>query len=451
MLMPHIKETLKDKQLIFLNTDMFQIKNKRQKYELFSDVIVDMFKDENIFTQMHVLNTLHPFLQKLPLSTFNQLCNHIKNTIQKHKVPDGDMVGIVAAQSISERFTQTTLNSFHIAGSKTAAAQMGITRVVELLDALKLLKQPIISNIQSKYTENFFEHTLANSSHSYGIKYDYNTEFSPYQYFFHINREFVVFALMATNKFQIDKDGVIHFEAMKVSWKYYKDKKHLVGRVNKKFILSIVKTKFNYVSNKKICGATCEDIENDTVFFKHGTLLHKNLTLNDIFFAMPDVDLTKIIPNDIHFIAQNFGIEAARTYLVREIPHVLAQEGIYINYRHITLLVDNMTSDGFIRPNKFSGVKDSIFLKATFEQATKTFANAAGLQKTDPLQNVSAQIILGKLTNLGSNQSKIISKETPVQLPTEYPTQPPESPTYFPASPIYEDTTTDIIEPTFFV
>ena len=72
---------------------------------------------------------------------FNKMLDYMVTQIEFRSIPNGDMVGIVAAQSISERFTQTTLNSFHIAGTKREAAQMGIKRVVELLDVLKLIKQ----------------------------------------------------------------------------------------------------------------------------------------------------------------------------------------------------------------------------------------------------------------------------------------------------------------------
>lgn len=470
MIMPTLREILKDRHMIFINLDNFVKRRKKTKTQLFADILVDSFQHlNNVFLQMHILVTLRPFLGTTDLATFSQICKHIGDTVEKRKIPSGDMVGIVAAQSISERFTQTTLNSFHIAGSKKAAAQMGISRVVELLDALKLLKQPIVKNVHTKYpTRDIFERTLANSSSLYSIYYALHNlnlyyhldldkyPYSPYVLMFQLEDTLVVHNMLYKTKFYKDTRGIIHFTFMDVHWKYYPEVELLMGYVDKRLGLHLIKHKFRNIAHRKICGAPLESFEDGTLFFKHGTMLHKTFTLQDIFEAFPDVDLTRVIPNDIHFIYQNFGIEAVRNYLLKELPTVLAQEGIHINIRHIMLLVDNMTAEGYVRPNKFSGIKNSVLLKASFEQATRTLATAASLNQKDTLQNVSAQIIMGLLVKSGSNQSKMIPQQTsthePMQIDTPHQPSPPSSPEYFPASPIYEDQPMeDVVEPTFFV
>eukprot|EP00798_Chlamydomonas_sp_ICE-L_P006305 gene6305-biopygen1438 len=58
----------------------------------------------------------------------------------------GEMVGIVAAQSIGEPCTQLTLNSFHVAGQQAAtAATSGVPRLRELLSMTKKIKTPTMA------------------------------------------------------------------------------------------------------------------------------------------------------------------------------------------------------------------------------------------------------------------------------------------------------------------
>lgn len=108
-----IEEKLKSKPLLFLNLEKYKrtIKNKRLKYDFdYIKVTVETFSKYNFQMQMQVLWRIHTFFDNLPPHHFKEMVSYIENMIEKRKIPSGDMVGIVAAQSISERFTQTTLN-----------------------------------------------------------------------------------------------------------------------------------------------------------------------------------------------------------------------------------------------------------------------------------------------------------------------------------------------------
>ena len=59
--------------------------------------------------------------------------------------------------------------------------------------------------------------------------------------------------------------------------------------------------------------------------------------------AVEMVDATKTISNDVIEIKQVLGIEAARQSLINEFRNVLNFYGIYVNYRHLSVLVDVMT------------------------------------------------------------------------------------------------------------
>ena len=59
------------------------------------------------------------------------------------EVAYGEPVGVIAAQSIGEPGTQMTLRTFHYAGVQSLA-QLGFTRLVEIVDATKRPKSPVM-------------------------------------------------------------------------------------------------------------------------------------------------------------------------------------------------------------------------------------------------------------------------------------------------------------------
>lgn len=89
------------------------------------------------------------------------------------------------------------------------------------------------------------------------------------------------------------------------------------------------------------------------------------------------LDLRRIYTNDMHAIARNYGIEAARAALVREITNVFAVYGITVDGRHLSLITDHMTFTGTIKGMN-RGAMDGISpLQAmTFETTTNFLKNS---------------------------------------------------------------------------
>ena len=72
---------------------------------------------------------------------FDELCQEIKNVYIRSMVEPGEMVGIIAGQSIGEPTSQMTLNTKHMAGV-VSTANMGVPRIQELLSYSKSPKTP---------------------------------------------------------------------------------------------------------------------------------------------------------------------------------------------------------------------------------------------------------------------------------------------------------------------
>ncbi|KDE04774.1 hypothetical protein MVLG_04828 [Microbotryum lychnidis-dioicae p1A1 Lamole] len=110
------------------------------------------------------------------------------------------------------------------------------------------------------------------------------------------------------------------------------------------------------------------------------------------------VHLNNIYTNDIGAILRTYGVEAARTSIIKEMSGVFSVYGIGVDYRHLTIIADYMTSEGQYKPFNRTGLSNnsSPFLKASFETTANFVAEAALLGDFDDLGTPSANIVLGK-------------------------------------------------------
>jgi DNA-directed RNA polymerase II subunit RPB1 len=116
-------------------------------------------------------------------------------------------------------------------------------------------------------------------------------------------------------------------------------------------------------------------------------------------------DFYTIISNNMWDIYNCFGIEAARQFLFEELWNLVTSDGSYINPCHVMLLVDIMTHHGSIVSISRYGMKKenaSVLIKSSFEESVDNFLNAAFFSETDHVNGVSASIICGKRSHMGT-------------------------------------------------
>ena len=156
--------------------------------------------------------------------------------------------------------------------------------------------------------------------------------------------------------------------------------------------------------NKKVRGADGADIVE--VIQENGTFtINTSLTdLREIWHF--GVAINSVKTNDVHAVYRILGVEAARNKLIQELTDILAFYGLYVNCRHIFLLVDWMTSKGGLIPLTRHGIKevdDSPLKMATFEEIVNVFTTSAYLKKKDELKGISERILVGAPPAIGSN------------------------------------------------
>lgn len=115
--------------------------NTSSKYAIIDDY------DAKTMLRIALYDALNPKIvnQKYGLSkeTFDSIIKEIEVNFNDNIVEPGEMIGIIAAQSLGEAVTQMTLNAFHHSGiASLTHSTMGVPRINELISATKNPKTP---------------------------------------------------------------------------------------------------------------------------------------------------------------------------------------------------------------------------------------------------------------------------------------------------------------------
>ncbi|KAK4337089.1 hypothetical protein RND71_044190 [Anisodus tanguticus] len=334
----------------------------------------------------------------------------------------GEAVGLLAAQSIGEPSTQMTLNTFHFAGrgemnvtleeedsssdeeggdGDADDARTKGTRNQELTyeepeeeefeksdsEEVSENEENIISTEKNNDSENETneesvikkERKRINSNLKQDRINSVKAQFpiiDDYD-FDDVNEEWCVLSLQfSLGQFKIDLASLIQEETKKAV--LYK-----VGKIDKAFL----------VKNPNAIESEYESmIKTEGVSF-----------LSLIKFSNY-LDLNRVYSNDIHAIANTFGIEAGRKAVVQEMKNVFGVYGIEIDPRHLSLIADYMTFSGVIKGmNRFSiNSNSSPIQQITFETSMQFLKNATLLGIKDEISSPSARLFIGRPITAGS-------------------------------------------------
>lgn len=81
---------------------------------------------------------------------FQHVIGEIESRFCRATVNPGEMVGVLAAQSIGEPATQMTLNTFHFAGVSSKNVTLGVPRLKEILNVARNIKTPSMTVYQEQ-------------------------------------------------------------------------------------------------------------------------------------------------------------------------------------------------------------------------------------------------------------------------------------------------------------
>ena len=152
-------------------------------------------------------------------------------------------------------------------------------------------------------------------------------------------------------------------------------------------------------------GKECENEQN-----VHCQLITEGTNLLDILGLSKYVDPVNTISNDIYEIYEVLGIEAARQALFNEIDDIFKESG-NVNQRHISLLIDTMTSKGSLLSIDRHGINRSDIgplAKCSFEETADILIKSGVFGEYDKMQGVAANVIVGQIPKCGTGDSDII-------------------------------------------
>ncbi|MBR9693433.1 DNA-directed RNA polymerase subunit A'' [Candidatus Woesearchaeota archaeon] len=327
-------------------------------------------------------------------------------------VDPGESVGLVCAESIGEPGTQMTLNTFHFAGVSEMNVTTGLPRLIEILDARKTIKSPMMEvYLKEPFSQGEGIKVIAEK-----VK---ETKFNEYI------KEVTIDVVESTMSIQLDEDKMAVVE-MKTDRLIKILAKSLKGFSLKKIDETTLEVKSTskeeplkdvYRVREKIKGIYINGVRGVTQVLpvKRGDeylIITAGTNLKAIL-KMEEVDTTRTVSNNLYEIGEVLGIEAVREQIIREVIKVLEAQGIGIDIRHILLVADTMTMSGHVQGISRYGIvktKPSVLARASFETPLRHIFNASIIGEEDQLNSVIENVMLNQPVPLGTGLPGLITK-----------------------------------------
>lgn len=139
-------------------------------------------------------------------------------------------------------------------------------------------------------------------------------------------------------------------------------------------------------------------------------LITEGTNLLDVLCLHKFVDQVNTISNDVYEIYNVLGVEAARFTLYNEISEIFRESG-GVNPRHISLLVDIMTSRGTLLSIDRHGINRSdigTLAKCSFEETADVLIKSGVFGEYDNMNGVAASVITGQLPKSGTGDNEVL-------------------------------------------
>lgn len=361
-------------------------------------------------------------------------------------VSPGESVGIITAQSIGERQTQMTLDTFHSAGSALKTVVTGVPRFTELMSATKKpksvamkvypetkmdtiseLRESIGVSIKSvhvrdlvskiKYVPNVTPDDIPQWVHAFGIlfgkQYDTFSSFALVKVCLDTNS---MYCSRTTPK-SVSESITREYEDIRCAYSpvslgeihMYIDTEN-IDDCN--IDMYVRKTVIDNVLGVIVCGVpgiTNVYYEKDA---SSGEMyIETEGSSYDGVSRVKGVDVYRTLSNNMWDVYETLGIEAVRDFLISEFAMVVSSDGTYINKAHVDLLVDTMTYGGSIMAISRYGqrkVNCGPLSKASFEESLDNFLKASVHCDIENVSSVSSAIMLGKIIPGGTGSFDVV-------------------------------------------
>ena len=342
----------------------------------------------------------------------DEVLEKLKEEYENAKISPGEAIGIITAESFGEPSTQMVLWTFHFAGVAEVSVTVGLPRLIELFDARKNIRTPMMEvYLQKPHNKDVDKVRKIAASIKETKLEEFVTEFS-------INLAKLQVEL-AINKARLREFGLNEAHLIKVigdalkgiSIRSAEGKLILKTKSKENELLETykIKEKSKDIFVKGVKGIKqVLPVKNQNEFI----ILTAGSNLKDVF-AIKEVDMERTVTNDIFEVAKVLGIEAARQAIMNEAKKVIQDQGLEIDVRHILLISDIMTNTGIIKGITRSGItgeKESVLARASFETPINHLVNASLIGEEDQLNSVIENVMLNQPVPLGTGLPDLIAK-----------------------------------------
>lgn len=352
--------------------------------------------------------------RKLTKEQMKKVLDKLQQEYKAAKIHPGEAIGIITAESFGEPGTQMTLNVFHFAGVAEVAVSSGLPRLIEIFDARKEIKTPMMEIfVKKEYCKDPNKvKKIATSLKEIKLR-----ELAE-DFIINVAKLQIEVNLNAKRLREIGVSIPEIIEALKESLKGVemrqgKEKIFLTPKVKEEELFELYKlkekAKESYVHGirdiRQVLPVKSQQ-SGEFMIITAGSNLKQVL-------KMKDIDAEKTTTNDLFEIQNVLGIEAARQAVINETQKVMRDQGLDVDIRHIMLISDMLTATGTIKGITRSGItgeKESVLARASFETPIKHFINASLQGEKDKLNSVIENVMINQAVPLGTGLPDLITK-----------------------------------------
>ena len=341
---------------------------------------------------------------------YEKLVDVAARMYEGHRMDPNESAGIMAAQSIGEPGTQMTMRTFHYAGVAEINVTLGLPRLIEIVDARRIPSTPMMTvRLKGMAADDENIARLVSSEIEMTNLLDVasiDTDITNMRLIIRPDSR-----KMEDRGVKLD-DIVERLNKVKAARGQVEVREQDVIITSDEPSYKKLQTIYDSVKGVKIKGIDGiiravirkDDKTGRWVIYTEGSNLKEVLKI-------AGVDQTKTMTNSIQEVADVLGIEAARNSIIREAHNTLSEQGLSVDIRHIMLVADLMTNDGYVKAigrHGISGRKSSVLARAAFEITAAHLLHAAMIGEVDHLDGVAENIIVGQPVTLGTGAVNLI-------------------------------------------